>query len=399
MTIAKEGLKTKKPKKYYESKEPEVFHYFNAKGDKLWGFRHRYYDALSKRREKAKQGLTSEKIAIRELLKVKTDLINGNHSKIDNSNLTVSEWMDIWFKENEKNWAVSTADRRMCIIRDQIKPLIGKYKLSTLDRSTYIREFINVLLEGYAIATVKNHHNIFRIAVNSAVDNETIDRNRFTRLVITSDDEDDDDLLENFLSPSELKKFLKYSKENLSITRYTAILILAYTGLRKGEASGLIWKDIDYKNKKLYVERTRDNYGTRSPKTKRSRRNMIISDLLIKQLKIYRKWCLETKFSVGQSLSEEDYILITSVGTPIRVNYFNVTFTQIYKRLDMKIITPHGLRHTHATILLMSEKRIPVAVIAKRLGNTSQMINNVYGHVIEEAEEESVVSFDDAIKL
>ena len=47
----------------------------------------------------------------------------------------------------------------------------------------------------------------------------------------------------------------------------------------------------------------------------------------------------------------------------------------------------------------MSEKRIPVAVIAKRLRNTPQMINEVYGHVIAEVEEESVQSFDSAISL
>ena len=78
------------------------------KREKLWGFRHRYYDALGKRREKPKQGLASENIAIRELLKVKTDLINGNVKRVDNTNLTVSEWMDIWYEQTERQWAVST---------------------------------------------------------------------------------------------------------------------------------------------------------------------------------------------------------------------------------------------------------------------------------------------------
>ena len=47
----------------------------------------------------------------------------------------------------------------------------------------------------------------------------------------------------------------------------------------------------------------------------------------------------------------------------------------------------------------MGEDRIPVAVIAKRLGNTPQMINDVYGHVINEIETESVGSFDNSIAL
>lgn len=110
----------KMPKKTFTSKEPEVFWHLNAKGEKLWGFRHRYYDALGNRREKSKQGLVSENIAIRELLKVNTDLFNGNVKRVGNTNITVSEWLDISYEVNKKTWAISTQSRRSDIIRDQI---------------------------------------------------------------------------------------------------------------------------------------------------------------------------------------------------------------------------------------------------------------------------------------
>jgi integrase len=120
---------------------------------------------------------------------------------------------------------------------------------------------------------------------------------------------------------------------------------------------------------------------------------------LIEHLEQYRKWCLQKKFSKGKSLSVEDYIFLTDTANPIGNFNLQIAFDTIYKTLDIIKITPHGLRHTHATILLMSTRRIPVAVIAQRLGNTSQMINEVYGHVIEDMEIESVESFDDAINL
>ncbi|MEK4712298.1 tyrosine-type recombinase/integrase [Sporosarcina sp. FSL K6-5500] len=391
--------KSKKPKKNFTSKEPEVFWHLNAKGEKLWGFRHRYYDTFGKRREKPKQGLASENIAIRELLKVKTELINGNTKRVDNSNLTISEWVDIWFNENERHWAISTQIRRKGIIKDQIKPLVGKYKLAKLDRSTYITKFINELVKSYETSSVKNFHNIFRIAINAAVDNEIIPRNRFSRIKIAGKEEDK--VNENYLTAAELKEFLVFSKSNTTITNHTAMMLLAYTGLRKGEANGLRWKDIDFDSMKLTVERTRDRDGTRKPKTKNSYRTINISNLVVEQLKVYRKWCIEAKFSNGKKLLDDDFIFISNHDAkPISDDCLNKSFNFLAKKSNIKRITPHGMRHTHATILLtQSEPRLPVAVIAKRLGNSIQMINNVYGHVIEEIEVESVSSFDDAVNL
>lgn len=82
----------------------------------------------------------------------------------------------------------------------------------------------------------------------------------------------------------------------MNITEYTAVLLLAYTGLRRGEAQALRWNDIDFINKKLTVDETKDYFGVRSPKTKRSRRTIIISDVILMQLKIFRKRCMETMF-------------------------------------------------------------------------------------------------------
>lgn len=93
----------KRPKKNYLKNEADVFWYVNAKGVRLWGFRHPYYDALGKWQENPKQGLASENIAIRELLKVKTGLINEDTSRIDNSNLTVAEWLDIGLSPRGSN--------------------------------------------------------------------------------------------------------------------------------------------------------------------------------------------------------------------------------------------------------------------------------------------------------
>ncbi|MFK5708190.1 site-specific integrase [Lysinibacillus boronitolerans] len=55
----------------------------------------------------------------------------------------------------------------------------------------------------------------------------------------------------------------------------------------------------------------------------------------------------------------------------------------------------HGLRHTHATILM--NNIIPVKAIAERLGNTPEMIHTVYGHVLQELEAQTVSVFSESL--
>lgn len=382
--------KSKKPKKNYLKKEPEVFWYLNSKNEKLWGYRHRYYDDLGKRREKSAQGLKSENIAIRNLLDVKSDLI----SKVkvnEHKDVTVAEWLDIWFDANKVDWKIRTQEQRVDAIENKMKPLIGHYKLADLKLSTYKRSFINVLLKKYAPTTVQLFHQLFKIAVNAAVDDEVLERNRFSKIKIDVKDKSD-----NYLSPKELNLFLSTAKRITNITNYTLILLLAYTGLRKGEALGLTWDDVNFVDKTIEVKRTRDRNGARSPKTQNSYRTIPVDDKLLMQLKKYSTWCKEKSLYFGKSFSTKNYIFISHLsGNPISDNTLLNPFRQITKEAGIKDITPHGLRHTHATILITKR---PVNEVADRLGNTPEMIHRVYGHLLEDVRKESVNAFEESLE-
>lgn len=375
-------------KQYKTKKDSELYYYFNANKEKRWIFRHRYYDSLGLRRERSRQGFTSENKAYKALLEVKSTILNGGIKQIEQENLTISQWLDIWFETKEKNWKVSTIYQRRRYIEGVIKPRIGGLKLSKLDAMTYERVFINELLKDYAPSSVKTYHDLVKIAVNAAVANETIRRNVLNSITIL----DNRKTKENFLSAKELKKLLKVGKEQANITNYTMLVLLADTGMRKGEAQGLRWQDINYKERTIKVERTRDNDGVRTPKTKRSFRTIEVDDKLMHQLKAYNNWCKQMMFSNGVKLTDNDFIFITSHGgRPISPNTFNRTLDILIKKSKVKRITPHGLRHTHATFLLSIG--ISVVTVAKRLGNTSQEIHRTYGHSDDEADKQAVIAY------
>ncbi|MEK3908956.1 site-specific integrase [Oceanobacillus sp. FSL W7-1309] len=378
-------------------KDPEVYYYFNKDKEKLWMYRHKYYDDLGKRKEKKKSSFRAEKDALKALIEVKAAILNGQSKQVEHDQMTVSQWLDIWYETYNRGWGVTSQLQRKNAIQYQMKPLLGKYKLCKLDRTTYVREYINELSKKYKPNTVALFHRLFKIAINAAVEDEIIPRNRFNKIAIEQDDE-----LENFLTPEELSIFLNVAKKHENITNYTFILLLAYTGLRKGEVLGLKWKNINLKEKTVTVDCTRDRYGDRPPKTKNSYRTIGIDDIVVNQLQVYQKWCIETKFSYGMKLDKKnEYVLISHQGgTPMGANTSKYLFGRIYKQLEkdeinIKEIIPHGLRHTHATMLI--NIGTPAKTVADRLGNTPEMIYNVYSHSFKELEDKAVAAFSEAL--
>lgn len=128
--------------------------------------------------------MSSENEALRALLQVKTDFINGDIKRVEISNLTVSEWLDIWYYTHKNDWKITSRTQRELAMKYQMKPLLGRYKLAELDKATYKRVYINELMKKYKPSTVSLFHNLFKIAVNSEVDAEIIPRNRFTKITI-----------------------------------------------------------------------------------------------------------------------------------------------------------------------------------------------------------------------
>lgn len=383
----------KKPEMHKLKKDPELYYYFNAKGEKCFAYRHRYYDATGTRREKPKQGFKTESEAYRGLLEVRTQIINGDTKRVSNDNLTVSEWLDIWYQSSSHEWEITTREHREQAIRKHIKPLIGKYKLSKLDKSTYKIKFIQKLLETLKPSSVQQLHKVFKVAVNAAVDAEIIPRNRFTNIVF-----EDESVGDNFFTPQQLVEFLGICEEVESITNYTIALFLSYTGVRKGEACGLKWRDIVEAERIANINCTRDDHGERSPKTKNSRRSILMDEVLTKQLKKYKTWCKKIRIQNGLSFNEDSYVFINGkTGLEVNVSIINNSMKRIIQRYKLKEVTPHGLRHTHATILIKG--RIPVKTISERLGNTPEMIHKIYGHNLDELDKEAVHVFGNTLNV
>ena len=380
--------------KLHKTTKEGIYYYFTKDKKKMYSYRHRYMDMTGKRREVAKRGFISESKAYRALLEVEVQITRGETTQLENRNLTVSEWIDIYYDFHKDMLKPTTRSTKESVIEKHIRPLIGHVKLSALDDITYKRLCINVQLKTLKPSTVRANHIIFKTIVNYAVKKKIIADNTIRDVPIPDHPEPN----ENFYTKEELDLFLKYAKQLMNKTGYIMTILLAYTGVRRAEALGLMWNNINIKDQTLTIERNRDKFGVRSLKTNNSYRTIPISKELINHLEVYRKWCIERKLSIGEQLKHDDFIFITpSTFSPLDVSSINLSFNYVFKRTDLKKITPHGLRHTHATILL--GQGVPVVTIAKRLGNTPDMIHRIYGHTYKELDEQCVTLFDEALSL
>lgn len=389
---------------YFKStKEPEIYHYFNANKEQLWMYRHKYYDGTGKRREKKKSGFATEKAALKALLEVKASTLRGQTKHIENEGLTVSDYLDTWFEKYriKKNWSNNSIKIREQAIRLYYKPLLGQYKLHNLSSDMYQAQFIDVLAKQYKPGTVRSIHTVFKTVISAAVKERILLFDPIVDVVIPANTKRDANgkKRENFLTPSQLVTFLDDAKQHENITNYSFLLTLSYTGMRCGEALGLHWKNIDFANSTITVERSRDFDGTHSPKTENSYRTILVDKAVMKQLETYQKWCKKLLLPYGRKLKDENddtFVFLSELSAePISPSAVSKSVSRIIQRTQLPRITLHGLRHTHCTVLL--NYGLNVKVIAERLGNTTDMIYKIYGHVLKEMEQESVSIFSQSL--
>ncbi|CAM5620475.1 Tyrosine recombinase xerC-like protein OS=Lysinibacillus sphaericus OT4b.31 OX=1285586 GN=H131_04174 PE=4 SV=1 [Lysinibacillus sphaericus] len=164
---------------------------------------------------------------------------------------------------------------------------------------------------------------------------------------------------------------------------------------------GLQWRNIDFANQTITIERTRGNNGVGSIKTKNSERTIKVDDVVLQNLQSYRTAVKALLFSHGRKLhsdiAKDDSFIFLSPHTaePFVSTGLNAIFNRFVEAAEAPATTIHGLRHTHATILMNNS--IPVKAIAER-SNGPRNNHTVYGHVLQEMEAQTVSVFSESLK-
>lgn len=253
-----------------------------------------------------------------------------------------------------------------------LKKIAPDLKLVDVTRLEY-QQILNTFAKTHEKATTMDFHHQLKAALMDAYDEGYLKRDPTRKVVVKG--KEPAEKKAKYLNEFELKLLLRHLDLSTFPNFDWLILVIAKTGLRFGEALGLTKDDIDLEHQTINVDKTWDykNYsgGFRPTKNTSS----------------VRKVSIDWKLAMQLNRAIQDFPEDTPLFAQKRV--FNSTVNNILKKyceeLGITVISVHGLRHTHASLLLFAG--VSIASVAKRLGHADMTTTQqTYLHIIQELE-------------
>lgn len=306
--------------------------------------------------------------------------------------LTVGAWLDYWLDSIVKpEREPTTYAMYEIMVRKHIKPYIGALPLARL-QPEHVERWMERLEAGGASAEIRRSAMVrLRTALNVAVRRQHLVRNVAA-------------LVERPRPPkrkrpaprlTDMRRLLEVIRDD---RRQALVYVALGASLRRGEVLGLMWEDIDLDARLLRVRRRVNRVGKgvglivrEGAKTDSGEREVVLPQLVVKSLRIHRKYQLEDRLAAGALWKGSDYtdgqatgyVFTSEVGTVLEPRRVDLYFASVRERAGLDDHTFHGLRHDFAGLLLTAG--IPGRVVAEMMGHADYAITaNLYQHVADE---------------
>lgn len=354
-----------------------------------------------RRRIKVSGGTKAEVIA--KLKKVHRALDAGAESPT--RRLTVGAYLDQWIEGVPGRVEQSTASDYADTVRLHLKPGLGSKILTKLSVSEMNALWASKRKAGYSANSVRIMRTVLRSALHQAEREGLLIRN----VAALSDPPRLGQSEGRSLTVAEARRLLDAASGDRLEAVYAITLVF---GLRRGEALGLSWSDIDLDSGLVHVRQQlrrerlpadqQEEAGRKTQlilrdlKTKRSRRMLDVTPALDGLLRSHRARQARERLAAGPGWAESDLVFTTGKGTPIDPDNFARYFHRLCARADLGHWTPHELRHSAASIMLA--QGTPLYVVSEVLGHGSVAITkDIYGHLIGGEKQEATEAITDVL--
>lgn len=202
----------------------------------------------------------------------------------------------------------------------------------------------------------------------------------------------------DFLDDVEAKIYFSALMNYDDIKAKTAVLTLLFTGFRRGELCGLNWEDIDFDNKTIAVNRSLSyisGFGIflKEPKTRSSKREIAMPEILIKQLKEYKVWLNKEKIKFGDKWVEENAVFTRGCGGRVYPQTISNWVDKTLSLAGLSHHSVHSLRHTNITLQIMAG--VPLTIVSGRAGHArTSTTADVYTHFVKSVDRSAAKALD-----
>ena len=277
---------------------------------------------------------------------------------------------------------------------------VKKIKLSAL-KPVHIKEYYDYQLRngrthkyagadsGLSTRTVKSHSLLIKAALEEAVELNIIPTNPAKRITVPkklSDRQKNDD--DMFMDEKEIAHFFEIIKAH---QLYEVFVIILFFGLRRSEALGLKWSNIDFNNNVLYIRDTVVKVKTlqekHKTKNKSSERTYPLTEDIKKMLLKLKNYQSNNRLFLRGNYIETDYVFTWEDGRPYSPDYLTKSFKKIVERDSVlsSELTLHSLRKSCASLLFQNGTTLKE--VQKWLGHKegSAVTLSIYTKVKEES--------------
>lgn len=341
-----------------------------------------------KRRQKWHSGYRTKKDAERALSETVTALHAGTY--IEPTKQTLADFVKQWLVAIEPTIRPSTHYSYDRNVRLHVLPHLGSVQLRRIDAGMLNGLYAELLADGkqsnggggLSPRSVRYIHTIVHRAFRDAV--------RWGRIARNPADAADPPRSAASVRPTmktwtaeQLRAFLDHTADH---RLHAAFVLLATTGMRRGECLGQRWSDVDLQAGRVSITQTviAVNHDVRmgSPKTARARRTVVIDPGTVVALREHRQRQLAERLLMGAGFTDHGLVFCRPDGAPLHPERFSRTFTIEAARAGLPAIRLHDLRHTWATLALTAGEH--PKIVQERLGHANVSITlDVYSHVSE----------------
>jgi integrase len=339
-----------------------------------------------KRRREWHSGYATRRDAEAARVEILSRLQRGEH--VAPQKLTLGAFLaERWLPTRESQLAPSTFESYSHNVRRHVVPGIGSARLQGLSADVLTRFYAERLASGLSARTVRYLHSIIHKALADALSWGLVVRNAADAASPPSNRAAKAPPPRTWTA-SELSTFL----DSVAGDRLGPLWRLyATSGLRRGEALGLTWRDVDLDGRTIAITKARlsTERGVidSSPKSGRGR-GIALDPGTVAALREHRKHQLEERLRWGAAYADESCVFAREDGNPYSPDYVTRAFRKAVARTRVPRLRLHDLRHTWASLALAAG--VNPKVVSERLGHaTVSFTLDTYSHVLPGLQEDA----------